>query len=652
MNTVAAGVTTDSSGAGVLATVYNVATVQNRTAPIPYVADTSGSWTTAGTWANGSEWDITSLPNKDWAIVQVTNNSKLTTTASHTHLGLLVDSGSELEIQNDQLLNNTSYVKLDGHIDLVGESQFIQTAASDLDVTSSGYLERDQDGKSNLYQYNFWSSPVSTVNTTANNQAYTVAGVLRDGTTPATPQPITWNTTGYDGAPGSPITLADFWIYQFENQADLYANWNQERSTGSISVGEGYTLKGSGAGTATQNYTFTGKPNNGIITHPIGANNLYLVGNPYASALDAHTFIDDNINSVQNGDFIGSGTTTGTIYFWEHWGGNSHYLAQYEGGYATLNKLGFTMAVPDPDVSSNGNGALTPRRYIPVGQGFVVQGDADGGTVTFNNGQRVFEKESGGNSTFFKSGNEIDTELSSTSSAADINRVYFRFTTPEGPSRQLLLGVQEGLTEGVEYGYDAKRLNEQHTDCGWRLEEEAYVIQGIGAIYNELELPLTVQVGTSGTCKFNVESLADLEDNVEVYFRDNELQAETRLEQTQGAEFTLEAGEYTNRFSVVFKVTEREELEDILDQEEEELSDNLLVYYNTQEGVIQIKNPTSFSASSIRVYNSLGQLVLNHTKQHQDVTVINIPVNVSTGAYMVQFVYNNSKEITKKLLIK
>ncbi|PHS03348.1 MAG: hypothetical protein COA88_15915, partial [Kordia sp.] len=76
MNTVVAGITTDTSGSGVLATVYNVATVQNRTAPIPYVANASGTWTTEGTWEYGNVWDIENLPNKDWAIVQITNNSK------------------------------------------------------------------------------------------------------------------------------------------------------------------------------------------------------------------------------------------------------------------------------------------------------------------------------------------------------------------------------------------------------------------------------------------------------------------------------------------------------------------------------------------------------------------------------------------------
>lgn len=150
----------------------NIITVKNQTTPIPYVANTSGTWATTGAWKYGNIWDITSLPNKDWVIVLVT------IIASHTDFGLLIDSGSELEIQSDQLLHNISYVKLDEQINLVRESQLILTTSSDLDVISSGYLECDQQGQSNTYNYNFWSS---LLNTSENNTDYSIIAILKYG---------------------------------------------------------------------------------------------------------------------------------------------------------------------------------------------------------------------------------------------------------------------------------------------------------------------------------------------------------------------------------------------------------------------------------------------------------------------------------------
>lgn len=635
MDTVVASDTTDDSLSGIPGNLNNMTTTQERTAPLPYVANSSGDWTSTATWEYGSVWDIESLPNKDWAIVQVTNNAKVTTVSSHTHLGLLIDSGSELEIQNDQLLQNTNYIRLDGQIDLVGESQFIQTSSSDLDVASAGYLERDQDGKSNRYQYNYWSSPVSPINTSLNNTNYTVAGVLKDGTTPSNPQDINF-IGGYDGVPGSPISLAEFWIFKFINSPDEYENWTQPQSSGLFEVGQGFTLKGSGAGTVTQNYTFSGKPNNGVIQHPIGADNMSLLGNPYPSALDAHAFINDNIGV--------NASSTGALYFWEHWGGNSHVLAQYEGGYATLNLTGYTMAISDPMVSSNGSGTLVPKRYLPVGQGFMIYGDSDGGTIEFNNTQRIFEKESSGNSTFIRSANQnVSTQNVSVNS---IDRVYFNFVTPEGPVRELLLGVKEGLTKGIDYGYDAKRFNKHHTDCGWKIEEEPYVIQGIGDVYQDLELPLMINIGTTGTCQFMIGDLTELDSSVEVYFRDAELQIEERLRSNESVSFTLSAGDYNNRFSVVFKrVITPESLDD-----DEFVQDDLVVFYNSQQAVLNISNSTFFNGSDIKLYNLLGQEVFRSIRDYSNIKTIDLPLQVATGTYLVQFNYNG-KKLTKKILV-
>jgi len=626
------GTTSDDSGTSNTALLYNMTTIQELTAPIPYTANTSGSWTTTGTWEHGNVWDITSLPNNDWAIVQITNNAKVTTTTSHKHLGLLIDSGSELEIQNDQLLENSCYLKIDGLIDLVGESQLIQTESSDLALSSSGYIERDQKGKSNLYHYNFWSSPVSTVNTVSNNLNYSLSDVLKDGTDPDNPLSIIFNTSGYNGAATTPITIADYWIFTFTNMPDDYNNWTQVRSAGSIKVGEGYTMKGTGTLSSKQNYVFLGKPNNGIIQHTITGDNLYLLGNPYASALDADKFINDNIGV--------NSSINGTLYFWEHWGGDSHYLSAYEGGYASYNLLGGVMAVSDPMVSSNGSGTITPRRYIPVSQGFMLQGDIDGGVINFNNSQRIFKKESTDNSVFIRS-EEVSSNNSST-----IERIYFNFTTPEGAIRELLLGLKCGLTTGVENGFDGERIEVTHTDCAWEIEDKSYVIQGVGFLHNDLELPLTLQVGTSGLCKFSINDVLGVPTGLNVFLRDKELNYDSELLPNIAVEFNLAAGNYDERFYVVFKERVLSVEENIIEASE------LLIYYNTLSSTITINSNMKFQANNIQLYNVLGQQVMKLNKKYTDVKEITIPLQVASGAYLVSFNYNNSRQMTKKLIIK
>jgi hypothetical protein len=60
--------------------------------------------------------------------------------------------------------------------------------------------------------------------------------------------------------------LASYWIFKFQNYTNDYANWSAVGPDGTLLAGQGFTMKGSAAATANQNYTFVGKPNNGTIT--------------------------------------------------------------------------------------------------------------------------------------------------------------------------------------------------------------------------------------------------------------------------------------------------------------------------------------------------------------------------------------------------
>ncbi|MGB5419598.1 LamG domain-containing protein, partial [Algibacter sp.] len=83
--------TSDASGNNNTLSLQNISTVQDQTAPMPFVTATDGTWTTQSTWLHGDVWDIESISNnKDWSIVRVGSN----VTASHAvkTLGLIIDS--------------------------------------------------------------------------------------------------------------------------------------------------------------------------------------------------------------------------------------------------------------------------------------------------------------------------------------------------------------------------------------------------------------------------------------------------------------------------------------------------------------------------------------------------------------------------------
>ena len=74
-------------------------------------------------------------------------------------------------------------------------------------------------------------------------------------------------------------------------------------------------------------------------------------------------------------------------------------MAYYEGGYGYINLTGTERAYQHPNIAlsdptnPDNRGIKTPTNFIPVGQAFFVEVVNDG-NIEFNNGQRVFIKES------------------------------------------------------------------------------------------------------------------------------------------------------------------------------------------------------------------------------------------------------------------
>ena len=129
---------------------------------------------------------------------------------------MIIDPLVNVNLLNDIKLENSWYLKLDGTLVLNGKSQLVQTIDSELDASSEGTIQRGQQGQSNIYNYNYWCSPVGLQGATTNNNSFTLNGVLRDGTNPSAIQNINWSN-GLDGAPTSPITISSYWIFKFQN---------------------------------------------------------------------------------------------------------------------------------------------------------------------------------------------------------------------------------------------------------------------------------------------------------------------------------------------------------------------------------------------------------------------------------------------------
>lgn len=618
--------------------IFNNKDIFVQQAPMPFVTERAGDFATA---VDNPQKDIRGLDimDQDWSIVMV--NDDITEVANNVDLALFLNSASTITMNNDTKIQNDWYLKLDGKIDLQGKSQLVQTAESDLATDSAGAVERDQQGQANLYNYNYWSSPVGNLSTTTNNNTFSVNSVMRDGTDPMNPLNLDW-TSGYDSSATIPIILSTYWIFKFQNLTPIYANWTYAGPNGTFFASQGFTMKGSGSEGPTQNYIFTGKPNNGEILSPVAANNGNLSGNPYPSAIDANAFITANTVS-----------TTGAIYFWEHYPSNSsHILIEYQGGYATRTLVGGTPPVSPAGISGLGSSTRTPGRFIPVGQGFLLYGSATGGNIQFDNSQRVFAKEDHVDSNvLFRQRSAVEKQTSNLEDPVAQDELFAKirlgFNSHNGFHRQLLIGFMDTrATDGLDAGYDAIHIDNQPNDMVFIAGNSPLVIQGVGHFDASKVYPLGLKIAAAGTVSFTLDGTEHFNPEQQIYIHDNATDTYHDIRESAFA-MDLPAGTINDRFSLRFTNATLATANFLTDNVQIDVR-----YTNSNNMLTIVRSGAASQIESVSLFNVLGQAVSRWNVTDGKSTPIQIPVGkLSSGTYLVK-VHTSQGDSSKKIIIK
>jgi hypothetical protein len=621
--------------------------IEEQTAPIPYQSQGSGNWFEAAVWKNGEDITLPCSPSivdstvtLDWNIVEINHN--IQSSGNKVLSGLVINEGT-LYVENNSKIEISQYLKLIGKIDLVGRSQLIQTSGSYLDPISSGRIERDQQGTTNRFNYNYWCSPVSNPNNTTVNHGHTVSGVLRDGTDPNNPIPLAWTNNINPPSTTNPVTLSSYWIFRFQNMTPVYANWTSAGINGLLQAGHGFTMKGSNQTTTSQNYVFIGKPNNGKITSQIAPNNLNLTGNPYPSALDTHQFIKDNINSI-----------TGSLYFWEHFEtNNTHNLVGYQGGYAMANLVGGIKPKVPQEISQSGSSNRIPGRFVPVGQGFMVFGSTTGGPIEFDNHQRAFIREDHEfSNSMFRIGNSTESINFENNNQEDIisedpfKKIRLDITLPNGFERQLLAGyMNEWATSGFDRGYDAPIIDNQDNEAYFRVANYSLAILGEGYFDADMSHPIGIKTTQSGLLTIQLNETEHFEENINIYVFDQLLNHYHDLK-VGPYQVEINQGTLDHRFSLRYSNP------NALSNNQIDASQSIIVFHSQDDRHIHIKNNFQNDIKSVEVYNLLGQLIIQKPLNHSSNEVIQINANgLSAGTYLVNIITDQFTS-SKKIIIK
>ncbi|MDX6747470.1 T9SS type A sorting domain-containing protein [Polaribacter sp. PL03] len=687
--------------------------------------------------------------------------------------------GSNILSLDSQLLVVTNNINIadNAEIRLLGNSQFVQTHTGVSDVTGNGKLYVEQNtGLANIYRYNYMSSPVTTLGA----QTYSVESVLKDGTNAVSHNGVVGQGAlniarninfvgGFDGSTGTPINIADYWIYTFASSNGNRSSWAQKFKSGTMKSTDGFIFKGP---EVDQNYTFVGNPNDGAQTTNVGGNDSYLLGNPFPSALNGLKFIKDNLGSID-----------GSLYFWDHVGeeddsstaSSGHNYAGYIGGYATLN---LSMAVPglkpsvgafnitleaenattnglllvdsavnfitlnnnisfiqfnaitratdvininyksvtgkslilkvdnkvintynlpaspntstftinecltvgsiirfesldtnpiavdnivmnddDGDITcapSSGTDASlykTPGTFIPVGQGFFIGGDVDGGPIVFNNSQRQYVTEGTTSSVFFKTSKKTKDGIVEND---DFNRLPLLklgmdFVSEEGKSlhRQIGVSFSPNNSSGFDKGYDSEINDLGTTDIYWKFSnnDSKYVIAGVENVSTSLEIPFEITMNYKGTIVLKIDDLNRITENM---FVKDKLENRTYSITDNQVALQLNKGEHKDRFAIVFKEGKVLATDDVNNPV---LENQISIFLDKESNELVINNRNSLNIESVTLFNILGQKAKSWNTIASKIENRLKVTNLSDAVYIVN-IKTEKGIISKKIFYK
>ncbi|WP_179317125.1 T9SS type A sorting domain-containing protein [Winogradskyella undariae] len=470
------------------------------------------------------------------------------------------------------------------------------------DVENSGEIKVKREAETSYqYDYVYWSSPVEN---------FDIAGI-----------PGNHKYEWYVNEPNATSTRGD-WI----------------TASGDMDEGRGYIVRVPSAADFTN--TFVGVPNNGEIEQSLYKTNITtgmtadkidwnLIGNPYPSAIDAISFLEDN-NDIE-----------GSVYLWTH--GETLSSSSEGNDYSFYENFGLNYG--DQYVAYNATGVSDPEDEfggkIASGQAFFVQIDAavrnsDLFSVRFTNAMRYdAAEEAHDNGQFYRSSSEETV-------AQEKQLVWLSLANEDNHAISTLIGYAEGATEGKDRLYDAYTNNEGFNLYSLITEEEKLVIQGLPLPFVDTNtVPLGMELVQGGIYSIaigNVKgSLFEGERGQDIYLEDtyNNVVHDLR---TAPYTFTGEQGIFNDRF--ILRYTESVTL-----SVEEISNTNTFAYIN--DAMFYVKSSTV--VESVEIYDISGKQITNYTSNDNSDT-FSTEFNFAKGVYVAAIKLDNGSVVTKKLI--
>ncbi|MEK8179632.1 T9SS sorting signal type C domain-containing protein [Flavobacterium buctense] len=536
---------------------------------------------------NGSSWSNGTGPTltigADFQGNYTSTGSLSACSVTVTSGNVLFAGGHTLTVQNQvTVLGGSLYFEDDASLYQITD---VANAPGVYSGGNSGNITSERDAAPMFrYDYTYWSTPVNP---------QTLLAV-----SPSSPQ---------------------FLSYEFDAAAN---NWAYFNPTGVMTVGKGYIFRAPTFFNLPPGFPlvhtaqFIGVPNNGIITIPVvgGAEQMNLLGNPYASALDADDFIAANLD------------VNGTLYFWTHHTQSTAPYTYNQSDYALYNSTGGSAAT----TSGAGNGSA-PTKYIASGQGFFVKG-LTSGTATFTNAMR----EPGNNTNFYRNGSAVQTD-----NGLEKHRYWLNMTNQSGAFKQMLVGYVETATNGMDRLFDGQMVEAGNTIGMYTLVDNTKLsIQGRTLPFDVNEtLPLGYNSTIADTFTISLADFDGLFTSQTIYLEDTLLGIIHDLKIAPYT-FVTEVGTFDTRFILRYTTQALGTTDPIFNE-------NTVVVYQNQDG-LHINSGT-LNMENVTIFDIRGRQLASQ-KQIGTTQAVFTTLPTTQQVLLVKIEAENGAIVTKKVV--
>jgi hypothetical protein len=572
-------------------------------------------------WSNIDNWTPNQIPSgSDCVIIPNTSNQPIISGTNYNGLAgtLRILDNATLTVDSANSLTVTDWINVhtNGNFLVNNTASLIQINNATNTINGNFTYKRNAEIRKSDYVY--WSSPVASFNVTHISA------------------PI---------APG----LVYIWNTKINNPNGGQGNWVAPTNSQKIMMpGKGYIVRGpnsfSDSSTSTLYGSFTGIPNNGIITIPIhrgndqntnyhtGTNgaeitnlsdNWNLIGNPYPSSIRASQFLYDNRTKIEGNVRLWThGTLPSTLVSNPFY---SNFAANYDvNDYLTYTFTG-TSCCP----------AASDDLFIGAAQGFFVQmidgpqTTDDSNFVTFNNNMRNANYP---NNVFFRTANpqaspQEDTQTINVSNL-ERHRIWLDIVNSSNKSNRALFGYIEGATMGRDSFYDCLTQNTGTLSIYSLIDDTKFLIQGRALPFDENdEVPIGITVPTAGNYKIAVAGVDGIFDGTQdFYLKDNLLNTIHNIKEMP-YQFNSVSGMINDRFKIVYRNASLG-IDDIIKENDIKVISNENISVISKNHIME----------SVTVYNVLGQNIMSYEEINADkTTLLSLQKNNTTLILKIKF---------------